>query len=181
MLLSCVTIVGQRVTSVLWVLVRYEHIWTHAYGCRSLSRRGTLWHSAYEVFEFNQLAHAFEIRSTRQLVLKARLTSNTIMPVDVIDHCSSSLSESHESLKIEEEGGEQEEKRSNFSCDDTRSFYSLRFIKNVYQKVWRFFLRKERKWSLCVRIGNCKSVGVRFLASSSLTRAEIQTKVPLPS
>lgn len=52
-----------------------------------LYRRGTLWHSAYEVFEFNQLAHAFEIRSTRQLVLKARLTSNTIMPVDVIDHC----------------------------------------------------------------------------------------------
>lgn len=31
MLLSCVTIVGQRVTSVLWVVVRYEHIWTHAH------------------------------------------------------------------------------------------------------------------------------------------------------
>lgn len=83
MLLSCVTIVGQRVTSALWV--RYEHIWTHAHAAaRLVYRRGTLWHSAYEVFEFNQPGHAFEIRSSRQL--KARLTSNTIMPVVVIDH-----------------------------------------------------------------------------------------------
>lgn len=63
---------------------------------RLVYRRGTLWHSAYEVFEFNQLAHAFEIRSPRQLVLKARLTSNTIMPVVVIDRCLSSRRDTFE-------------------------------------------------------------------------------------
>lgn len=44
MLLSCVTIVGQRVTSVLWVPVRYEHIWTHAHGDWSIdaARSGIL-------------------------------------------------------------------------------------------------------------------------------------------
>lgn len=41
MLLSCVTIVGQRVTSVLWAAVRYEHIWTHAHA-RGLSTRHAL-------------------------------------------------------------------------------------------------------------------------------------------
>lgn len=42
---------------------------------------GSFWHSGYEVFEFNQLAHALEMRPSRELALKARLTSNTIIAV----------------------------------------------------------------------------------------------------
>jgi len=80
MLLSCVTIVGQRELPQSFERDRYEHIWTHAHS-RSPIDIGSFWHSSYEVFEFNQLAHAFEIRPSRELALKARLTSNTIMAV----------------------------------------------------------------------------------------------------
>jgi len=80
MLLSCVTIVGQRELPQSFERDRYEHIWTHAHS-RSPIDIGSFWHSSYEVFEFNQLAHAFEMRPSRELALKARLTSNTIMAV----------------------------------------------------------------------------------------------------
>lgn len=65
MLLSCVTIVGQR-ESYLSPLSEtdmsiFELTHTHPVPLDI----NALWHSSYEVFEFNQLAHAFEMRPSR--------------------------------------------------------------------------------------------------------------------
>lgn len=67
-----------RVTSVLWAGPIWAYLNSHT---RSPVDISSFWHSGYEVFEFNQLAHAFEMRPSRELALKARLTSNTIMAV----------------------------------------------------------------------------------------------------
>lgn len=53
---------SERVTSVLWTRPIWAYLNSRTRGPLDIN---ALWHPSYEVFEFNQLAHAFEMRPLR--------------------------------------------------------------------------------------------------------------------